>query len=117
MDRVGSRASVRNWCPPGTAAVLHHIAGDRETSDTGPTLAEQARPNDRLEELTAYFPGALPWEVPPSASESAAGTKSTTNNRGTAGIKGSEDHTQGRGKTYGREEESEIPYDNGGGGG
>src|SRR3979411_2397771 len=117
MDRVGGRALVRNWCPPGTAAVLHHIACAREPSDTEPTLAEQARPSDRLEELTAYFLGALPWEVSPSASESAAGIKSITNNRGTVGIEGSEDHTQGRGKTYGREEESEIPYDNGGGGG
>jgi hypothetical protein len=68
-----------------------------------------------LEELTAYFPGALPWEVSPSASKSAAGTKSTTNNRGTVGIEGSGDHTHGRGETYGREEESEIPHDNGGG--
>src|SRR3979411_3040247 len=109
MDRVGGRALVRNWCLPGTAAVLHHIAGAREPSDTGPTLAEQARPSDRLEELTAYFPGALPWEVSPSASESAAGTKSTTNNRGTVGIKGSKDHTHGRGETYRREEEREIP--------
>src|ERR1700716_1814816 len=104
MDRVGGRASVRNWCPPGTAAVLHHITGAREPSDTGPTLAEQARPSHRLEELAAYFLGALPWEVSPSASESAAGTKSTTNNRGIVRIKESEDHTHRRGETYGREE-------------
>jgi hypothetical protein len=97
------------------AAVLYYIIGARKPSDTGPTLAEQARLSYRLEELTAYLLGALPWEVSPSAIRSIAGTKSITNNMGTVGIEGSGDHTHRRGETFERKEESEIPPDIGGG--
>jgi hypothetical protein len=65
-----------------------------------------------LEELTAYCPRALLWQVSPSLSESIAGTKSTTNHRRIVGIEGSRDHNYGKGETYRREIEGKILYDN-----